>query len=320
MSYSLSYLFPIWVLLAITLTACSHADNAGQIKALSRNLEVANGIIGDDNQMIYHTHENSLHDPITRPMAELWGPAIMAIKNYAGNMVHFMDSLKQCIKEMPGDKRSAIQQLINGQANVLYSSIAGFNGFIDTVFNSVQFMGDSLLLAQIRKDMVAYKRAIAFRFSAGADSALLTESFREKWVHDNFSGVTPEMAIAMLNKVQNDVLHTEHSLLTYINSMFVYHRPLYFDYMPIATLSSSAVKAGDSIEVRAGMGTFYELEGLQITIDGKPVALNPQHTVVYPFVVKGNPGTYSVPVTIQYKEWNDRNVHIKKSLKYTIVP
>lgn len=308
----------LFLFAAIGFAACGRSYNEDQIKALGLNIEAANEMIKDDINLIFNKHDNNIRDPAYKSTAEVWDPALMGLKKHSGNVIHYLDSLKWCIRVMPEAGPDGITGLMKGQGDVLYKAIAGAASHIDTLFNDGLLENDSLAL--IRKEMVTYKRTIGLRFSSGVDSLPIDKISHREWVDNHFSGATAAMAIAMLDKLQHDVLLTEYDLVTYIHSSQVYHYPLYYSYMPIATLSRSAVKAGDSIEVKAGMGNFFDFEDLHITIDGKPVAINQQFVGIYKLTANGRPGNYTIPVTIQFKEYNDRKVQSKEYLHYTILP
>lgn len=308
------------LLTAISFTACNSSYNEDQIKALSRNIEAANSMIEDDIDLMYRKHDNNIHDPAYKSIAEALDPALMGIRKHTGNTIRYLDSLKRCVRNVREPRTEGIKKLIKGQEDALYNVIAGIASHIDTLFNNVPLSNDSLVQSVIRKNMMTYKREIDIRFSSGRDSLPIDKIGSKAWSDNNFSGATSIMIIAMLNKLQHDVLLTEYDLVTYIHRSQVFDKLRYYSNMPVAILNRSAVKTGDSIEVRAGVGSFSEFEGLQITIDGKPVPVNQQHIGIYKLTAKGSPGNYTIPVTIQFKEFNDRKVQSKEYLHYTILP
>ncbi len=310
----------LFLLATISFSACDRSYSEAQLQALSRNIEAANAMIEDDIDLIFRRHDNNIHDPAYKSIAEVWDPALMGIRKHMGNTIRYLDSLKRCIRNMRESRTEGVKELIKGQEDALYNIIAGIAGHIDTLFNNVPLANDSLVQSVIRKDMMAYKRAIGIRFSSGRDSLPIAKISSRTWSDSHFLGATSIMIIAMLNKLQHDVLLTEYDLVTYIHRSQVFDNLRYYSNMPIAFLSRSAVKAGDSIEVRAGIGSFAEFEGLQITIDGKPVPVNQQHIGIYELTAKGKPGNYTIPVTIQFKEYNERKVQSKEYLHYTILP
>ncbi|MES1249420.1 MAG: hypothetical protein ABUL46_01980 [Chitinophaga rupis] len=122
-----------------------------------------------------------------------------------------------------------------------------------------------------------------------------------------------------LNKLQNDINLSEHRLVrfcdTHANSNFCgFDRP-----HPVVFLNSSYVKAGQPVEVSAGVQLLSINTNPVIMINGTRIRLNTQGLAVDSIRTEGKKGKFVVPVKVDFTTPDGLVVHYSKHLEYTVV-
>lgn len=156
------------------------------------------------------------------------------------------------------------------------------------------------------------------RFKTTKDSVSDIPIDASSWMKRNFGSVTPVLALAMLNKVQNDVLITTNDLLEYCNANAWSATHDYETFKPLISLDRSYVKSGQTIEVSAGVASFSTSAKPVITIDGKRVKVDEEGVATWNFYAKKKAGHYTVPVRIEFSRPDGERQSVNKNLKYTV--
>ena len=134
-----------------------------------------------------------------------------------------------------------------------------------------------------------------------------------------FDNVSPISALAMLNKMQNNVWVIEEKIIAfcYEQSSRLIIGPCIIDW-PIIGLSSTIVQSGERIEITAGVGSFYSDMDPEVFIYGKRVALKDNALAVYKLKAETKPGKYYVPVKINYTDQDGRQQTVQREIEYTV--
>ncbi len=174
-------------------------------------------------------------------------------------------------------------------------------------FNDYPTMAD-----QMRNDIIEFEKIIPIK---SKPSVLSNKEMTE----DNyFKNSTTLGALAMLAKFQNDVLNTESLMIIYFNSHVSSYTDSFESYSAIATQSSSYVKAGDSIEIFAGVGAFSVASNPSITINGHKMIIGEDGVASHRLKSSQKPGKYTVPVVIEFIKPDGSPLKMSKVLKYTV--
>ncbi|HEY6900606.1 MAG TPA: hypothetical protein VI233_08185 [Puia sp.] len=136
-----------------------------------------------------------------------------------------------------------------------------------------------------------------------------------------FNNVSPSMTLALLNKIKNDVTIAEGKIINdffrHIEAPWRHHQFIEL----LAVLSSSYVKAGQPIEVTAGMASFDLWVQPRITINGILTTANEDSTIANRTIIASSqPGKHSIPVRIEYTKPDGSTGTIDKSLTYEVAP
>lgn len=291
--------------LLLGLVCCRPQENPDQLNAVNRSLERANKAISDENNLSRQHFLNMQKDPQTASITTKLVQTADRINQKADSIQVVIKGLKdELMKESDSLKReyvTVVKQLYddNGVGNQLLKKLAAFKDSIPAII-----YGEGGMDAQsyMRKDINHLLDSVPLL--PGYGDSLSREQriqYGRKWLNESFGRSSSLMAMIMLNKIENDVLTTEKMVMEYCNNNIAIDGGLRYDKIEsIAYLSSSYVKRGQTINVRAGIGLFSSASKPTITIDGKVIPLNEDATTMYNFNANGNPGIHTIAVKIEY--------------------
>ncbi|HEY8896950.1 MAG TPA: hypothetical protein VIM79_19140 [Niastella sp.] len=300
--------------MAVSLMGCHPEENPDQLKAVNQSLERMNVSVSDDNNALMEILRNRQKDPQSAAVAEKWLPGGNKIHKYADSLRLMLDSIKSELitqsDSLKMDFVPVVRQLHNedGVGIRLFGILAEFKDSIPA-FISVPGQRNKSYLPKDIPFLNGYSDSLS------ANDKL---QFGKEWLEKSFGRSSSLMAMIMLNKIENDVLMTEKMLIEYCNSQACY-MPVIYDtqYKPLAVLSSSCVKKGQSIEVTAGIGEFTDAMKPRVTINDKEVKLD-DGRAIHQFVADGKPGIHSVIVEIEFYKPDGSKAYVTKRLEYTI--
>lgn len=280
----------IAVLVAI-LVGCQSKEPVSQLKEINEALEKANFIIDEKNHFAYEDMAGKLYDPRTHDRALIWGPKVQVIWRRAFESKSLINSLKyELIKQ--SDSLKNLDQVIvkkilsaDGNGGKLFEKLVLFK---DSAFNIFH------MAEELNKDSIFfYKKVLQID---------ITGYSKTDWLYKNFNNSSPMLALMTLSKIEANVINSESVLVNYCNMKVIYNFCGYFMPEAIAALNNSIVKSGDTIRVTAGVGFFNNETNPRITINGTRMKLYEYPVLRYEFIATGKPGTYNVPVKIEYTE------------------
>lgn len=94
----------------------------------------------------------------------------------------------------------------------------------------------------------------------------------------------------------------------------------YEKFSALVGQNSTHFKSGDSLEVMAGVGEFTRLTNPKIMINNEKTPLNDDGCALFKKTISGKPGTYSVPVVIDYTTSDGTQKKQSFNIKYFIDP
>jgi hypothetical protein len=310
------------VIIIVLLVGCRPEENPEQLKMVNQALEYANGVIQDENHIVYNELIEKQKDPQTASSAEIWVPKANQIRQYAdsikaqienikSDLLAQTDSLKRDYVDLTRDLHS-----VDGIGYRLVNKLADFK---DSSRAAIYSGADSISQPFIKKDLgILFKSSPLLRGYGDSLSADQRSEYKRKWLEASFGRSSALMAMIMLNKIQSDVLAAERMLIEYCRNKIPTPCFSYDRFKAIGALSSAYVKAGQSIEVTAGVGSFTAYAKPRITIDGKEIKLDQDAVAVYKFVATGKPGKHWVPVTIEFSKRDGSRETVWKRCEYVI--
>jgi len=305
------------------LVSCRPEENPDQLKAVNQSLEYANGVMRDANNMVYEELLERQKDPRNTDNPELWLSRANQIKKYADSVGSLIKIIKRELitqsDSLEKDYVYLTKQLYSadGIGFRLLNKLTDFKDSVSAVLTPDETMSQTYWYSEINHFLETGPLLPAYRASLPTDKKI---DYKKKWLEKNFGRTTALMAMIMLNKMEADVLATEKAFITYCNDRATFHGCIlrYDVFKAVATLSSSYVKAGQTIEVTAGVGSFSYAAKPRITINGKEVNVGDDAAAVYKFIVAGKPGKYTIPVKFEYYRPDGTSVSVSTTREYII--
>lgn len=303
--------------LCLFLSACQTRDNPETIHAIGNSLSKANEVIAANNETVYEDLAEKLKDLRTQAKASLWMPRALTVKTLSEEVYKYINGLKQQLGALKEDDKAGVQKLFRKEGDSLYNKLVRYNKDVLLALNPEAFGDWPMVAVQLKKDIESFQKDIAARSGILIDSVSGQSPNNQHWAKVYLHPSSRPLAMAILNKIHNDVLVTENSLAYHINrqtSSLVHH---YEVFRAVAVLSSSYVKAGQPIEVTVGIGAFSAASRPTITINGSVMKLEDE-VAVYNLNTNQKPGKYMVPVKIQYAKPDGSDAIVTKNLEYII--
>lgn len=282
--------------------ACNSEKNEKQLQSVLKSLESSNRFIDEYNDLYITILEQRDRDPYNYQVAR---PVFKRAKNimfYSNRTKAYIEILKKNANSLSKCSSKLFDSLLLARQAMLKSTEPADTGHLRLVRKDLDKLFNSLPLLAGLPD------------SSGTNMI----SFRKNWINNNITPGGGRMNEVVLRKLENDLLMTTNKLLEYCNKSFTSHSPC-IRYMPIATISSSYVRAGDSIEVNVGIGAFDGSVNPKIFIDGSPIDLNFESVAVHFVKAKGKPGKHSIPIQVEFTEPDGTKKTMSKKFTYTIL-
>jgi hypothetical protein len=262
-------------------------NDTTNIKALEEGLINSNNVISMSSGQAFHELNNKLGDPGTHAKAEIWFPCAQKVQQYSEEIFNFIEELK---------KDGALN---DSKINSLYDRMMKY-----------------------KKDVLSTDSAILETFSNKL--TLITKSFDESnsnidWFKKTFfSHVSKEAFSAILTKFQNNVKIIENKLVSFCNQKVSNNAFIIDVFEPLVVQNSTYVKAGEKIEITAGVGSFSTLCKPIININHKNMTLNESGAGVYSFEASAKSGKHIIPVKIEFTDQDGKQNVFEKKIEYTV--
>ena len=158
------------------------------------------------------------------------------------------------------------------------------------------------------------------KFSSFLNSSVTIEEANRSFYNTFFKGASPLQTSAILTKFQNDVTLSENKLTTFCNLQIglLDGHGYFSSYSAIISLNSKYVKAGDNIEIIAGLGAFSMAVVLQININGNTIVVGEEGYASYIFKAPSKPGKHFVPVKFGFTDQDGQKQTNVFTVEYTV--
>lgn len=311
----LSFLQKLLLLFIILLVfSCSRpAKNEAMIfKVLNAGLTNSNRTINFQTASIYHNLENKMSEPYMRYRASIWYTKAMKAQELSSKMFDYLQGLKsELLKEAGFDEdHLSINEEDKEPVNKLFSK-----GRKDIeLFQKLNSYKDSIMSIDpiIKQEFPNYS-LVPKVFGDSEDNAdSVTILF------ENTSVIT---ATAILSQFQNNVKTLENKVAVFCNGQVTNDAFTIDDAFPtpIIAQSSTYVKASDELTMKAGLGKFDIRSNPKISINNKAAELNDYGFAEFRYKIKSRPGSYSIPVRIEYNDQDGNKRVIDRVVKYTVI-
>lgn len=283
----------LYALLFVLIFSCSSAKSDDKtFSILQEGLDNSTRSITRSSSLIYSMLDEKQHDPVLSERAAIWLPKAALVRQLSGNMAGYIDSVRATVVQEHGIKAE--------QARRLYQRLEEYKAGLLQI--------DTLMAHTFSGSMTLVTPAFDSLDSEPQDFAL--------YFFDR-SATAP--TLALLSRFENNIRVIENRMILFCNEQVV-STMLICDFVSaIVSQSSHHVKAGESIEIKAGIGAFtVKNNNTQITIDGRTASLNEEGVAVYTLKSPARPGIYSVPVKIMYTDEENKQQWITSRIKYTV--
>lgn len=293
--------------------SCAHTpkNEARTFEVLNAGLANSSRTINNQTVATYHNLENKMDDPFTHYRGAIWYAKAMQVRELSSGMFEYIQSLKvRLLKEARSDEDHLS---INEDSKELVNTIFTKNRKDKELFQKLKSYKDSMMLIDpnIKQEFANYS-LIPKVSGTGED--------KEDSVTILFENTSLITAIAVLSQFQNNVKILENKVASFCNIQ-VTNEAFIIDCSiptPIIAQSSMYVKASDELTIKAGLGKFETRNNPRIFINSKAVELNDYGFAEFRHKVKSQPGSYSVPVRIEYSDHDGNTKVIDRVVRYTV--
>ena len=279
-----------------------HSDTEdAQARALIATLDNSNKFISTEIKTSYTLFQDKYHDVRSAEMAAIWLPRVNGTKRVSEEMLTYVDSIKTSLQSQPvyelfeksGKKKDLLRKIAHWHKNILDvwapDSLLAFSGMDKEAIKSRIVV----MVTNVSQDLVQ-------RFDPG--------------------NTTTAMVNVMLDQIENDLLLTEHRILSYAHLHCSYIDDGYDRVSVLMGSNSMYLKAGQTLTISAGIGFFSVACDPIITINGRPVKLNEGGVAEYSTIVSHHAGKHSIPVKFEYTRPDGSTSTFTKDAKYEIAP
>lgn len=302
------------IFLVSILSSCADKIKTDIIafEALDESLVNSNVILDNQSKTILASLEDRLADPVTAEKAKVWYPRAQQIQAYSKEMYAYIEELKADLKKQAGLKindgvesfkendKNAVMRLFekNEKGKELYDRLTNYKKKVLNVDPQLNEAFSNTLLLTTR----------SFESSKN-QQADFTKTF--------FDDITTMAALALLSKFRNNVSIVENKTLDFCHTKTARDVFIHYWYTSLVSQDIRYAKAGESIEITAGIGSFVSFK-TEVSVNGKKVPVGNNGVAIYKLPVAGKPGKYVVPVEVSFTDDEGRQQTITKNIEYTV--
>lgn len=310
-------IFPFAIALTVVSTSCNNGYNPEVIEAIHQSLSQSNELTNHRSSTVLRSLEAKMHEPGQQAKAAIWLPKALAVKELTTAVTQYIDSLKQQLTTYRLEDKTAVNQLFEKEGHRLFSKLLAYRQALPRVVDTREFSENPRWQEVLETDMKNFRRMISTYFEMGPDTAIVdNDTLVATYLNNN----TPLLAQAVMTRLKNDLSLAELMMIDYYNNQIGDCCFFWYDrFQIISLLNCYQVKAGQSLEINAGVGDFSINKARPVVkIDNHELTSTPEGTFVYTFKATGKPGIYCIPVSMQYNKPDGAKAVFNQQLEYTI--
>ncbi|MFT3681325.1 MAG: hypothetical protein QM791_13695 [Ferruginibacter sp.] len=296
MSFLTNMFLKYLLITSIFFFSCKNNDknNTVALEKLNKSLERSANTINENNEIIYRSFEDKAKSPGTAEKAAVWQPRAIRVKEETKQFVDFLENFKSGIKS-------------NREANISSAEIIQLAENIETYQNSILTISP-----EIKKE---FDKKIWIN---NDDPAISEQAFIRTYLINNDKNIL----ISALSNFQNNARVIENLVVTYChNQTGSTGEGCGYGSGPrfMITQNTLALKRGDILKIKAGIGTFSTPYSPAISINNK--TLKGEHDIFsYDLKITTSPGKYKIPVQMSYIREDGLKMLMKNEVEYTVLP
>lgn len=271
------------------------------LAALDSSIRESNKMIALSNENLHYALENRIADPVTKEIAAKWLPKTEDISRLSKEQFDYLQTLKSRLTEESAQDKSIAKFFADdSEASKLYRRLNNYWINVLQVDTTIGIeIGNEIRHLNVLPKKITNQRELVNYYFAEEDLPT---------------------AIAMLSKFQNNVLQTENRCLLFCMGKAA-RRPM-CDFPGIEAIvaqNAKVLKAGDVLEITAGIGEFRRYLLPKITVGNKVVELNDKAIALYKQKTPLRKGNYSLPVKVEFTDQDGKSQERVFRVEYTVV-
>ncbi len=264
--------------------------------------------------LVYNAIEQKTQDYKTLEVAAKWQPKAYEIKRLSDSIINYIRELKEELMAEAGG---------NGPDNKDWENNLTVTGH---VFES-HGRGKELFerLTFYRRDILSVDSYLRNEFENKTN--VFAEGFNYKlkdtteFTKTYFNNIPLIGAFVMLSKFENNVKICENEFVRFCYNQIGYldGESMFEKYTFVVAQKSSYLKAGEELEIYAGIGAFSNKSKPSFTIYGKNVPVDENAIAIYKLKTPLKAGKYYLPVKVEFTKQNGARDTMEKTISYTVV-
>lgn len=300
-------------LFLIGCISCKENEGSEINTMLTGSFDRNSEILAQEIRNTYYQYERDTTDLRVEMKAKIFVEKIKGIQFYSTSTIKILDSLNFAVKRFPlsEDKDVGNAFISGGMCKIFYQSLKAYRVNIITVLNASPQNIDNYWLKQLAFPL----EDSVFESSKASRASMPTsgENFSEQLFRDKNKAAV-QMLIA---KFRNDLYALELQLLK-ICMPYTVHSADQISYL--FGLSSSIIRAGDSLTIYGGVGEFYHPSELSIQVNDRQTLGDENGFTQTVIRVPKTIGRHQVKIKVQFKRPDGRKTIWSRDLPYEVVP
>ncbi|MES2429457.1 MAG: hypothetical protein V4556_00895 [Bacteroidota bacterium] len=299
------YLF-CFIALLLIFTGCKNDEQAILKESdIDKSLVLATTTIDEANKIIYRSLEEKLVDPRSSKFAKILEPKVINVQAISNEIFEYIESLKNELR-----KKASLKDSIP------------FSYKFDTKNKSAV----TVIFQHEKKSDELLNKLKEYQSRINSIDSELTAKSQESFIYLQndfyniyFKDVMAISAMTILNKFQNNIKVQENKMILLIHSKSGYTGGCDFGNRPglLVGQNYSHLKAGETLEISAGLGMYSRYAAPKISISGKNIEMK-DAIVNYKLKVSNKIGKYSLPVTMEVIDQNGQKLVMTKQVEYIV--
>ncbi len=282
------------------ITLQSHSTNKETLLAFKRvdsSLMMANRMIENSNTIISMTMKEKMKRPESNAFAIIWSPKIDTAIDLTNKMIAKIEELKQQLKKEAGMHIEDGKEVFKEDNSTVVGRLMIKKEKAEELKNSLTaFAKDLIIIVPEPKRNHLPKLAVQNLLQRAQGQV------NTNWAKAWFKNISTTAALTVLNKIENDVLHSGNIVADFLGSQFTSHAIM--DELPemLASQNSTYFLPGETLKIKAGIGSFITWVKPNVIIDGIKVDVSDYGYANYSKVVSEAEGI--VPISISFTDPN----------------
>jgi hypothetical protein len=276
----------------IILFSCSNSSDTkvSRVNAIRESIDYSTQNLKQETESLIRSLDKKKLDIRSTEEANIWYPKAKQLEYYSSSITAYIGLIAK--------------ELENGR------SMSSKN---------IRDLFDHLI--SYKKNVLAVDPAINLEFSNSLN--LTSQSYSEsqglaQFEDFFFSNSSTDESLLMLSKFENNIEVIKNRMIKFCDLRSHPIIDIWDWYVPMVNISSSIVRPGEEITVRAGIAAFSKAAMPEIMIAGIKIPVSESGEATYKFKSDQNLGKHSLPLSISYTDQDGKKNIIEKAIEYRV--